>query len=166
GAGKLAVAFALGGAAGAVAHARLAGQVSDVAVAQVPALIAPQTERVEIVAPGTASPAVVDPRTTKETKDERAPARDDDLSVERTTLDRARRAFGAGDYGKALASIDEHASKFPHGRLEEEREALAVRTLAGAGRNGEAKARGARFAVRFPQSFLLPTVNDVLRGIP
>ena len=81
-------------------------------------------------------------------------------------LNRARAAFAAGDYGAALAAVVSHAKRFPSGRLEEEREALAVKALVGAGRYDEAQARGARFRARFPRSFLAPTIDEALGTIP
>ena len=54
----------------------------------------------------------------------------------------------------ALAALLEHARRFPRGWLTEEREALRVRSLAGAGRTDEARAAAADFGARFPHSVL------------
>jgi hypothetical protein len=89
-----------------------------------------------------------------------------DLGAERSLLDRARAAFARDDYGASLAALGSHARRFPRGRLEEEREALTVKALVGAGQYDEARTRGARFRKRFSQSFLLPAVEEALRAIP
>jgi hypothetical protein len=89
-----------------------------------------------------------------------------DLGAERALLDRARAAFAAGDPAATLAAVNAHAKRFPNGRLEEEREALAVKALVGAGRYDEAKARAARFRTRFPASFLSLTVDEAIGTIP
>jgi hypothetical protein len=81
------------------------------------------------------------------------------LAAERSLLEVARTALSRGDTASALASLDEHVKKFPGGQLTEEREALYVQALARAGRLDEAKARAAKFAKRFPQSMLLPVVE-------
>ncbi len=59
------------------------------------------------------------------------------------------------------ARHDEAARDFQRGTLSEEREALAVRALAQAGRRDEAATRAARFKVRYPRSLLLPVVEAV-----
>jgi hypothetical protein len=89
-----------------------------------------------------------------------------DLQVERALLDQAQRALARGDSAASLGVLTTHVRRFPHGRLEEEREALAVKTLAALGRNDEAKTRGARFRARFPDSLMRSTVEDTLRTIP
>jgi hypothetical protein len=45
--------------------------------------------------------------------------------------------------------------QFPKGQLAEEREALRVRSLLGAGRMAEGQSAAAAFANRFPRSVLL-----------
>jgi hypothetical protein len=82
-----------------------------------------------------------------------------DLTAERSLLDVARTALGRGDFANALVSADAHQKRFPKGALAEEREALAVQALAGAGRRDEARARAERFAKSFPGSILLPAVE-------
>jgi hypothetical protein len=89
-----------------------------------------------------------------------------DLNVERALLDQAQRAMARGDAAASLVVLTTHGRRFPHGRLEEEREALAVKTLAALGRDDEAKVRGARFRLHFPNSLLRSTVDDTLRSIP
>ncbi|MET0593675.1 MAG: hypothetical protein ABW133_13310 [Polyangiaceae bacterium] len=89
-----------------------------------------------------------------------------DLRAERAMLDQAQRALARGDATTSWSVLTAHTRRFPHGRLEEEREALAVKTLAALGRNDEAKARGARFRARYPDSLLRSTIDDTLGTIP
>jgi hypothetical protein len=85
--------------------------------------------------------------------------RRDRLAAELALLARAQAAYTRHDYAAALASVAEHARRFPRGPLAEEREALRVRSLAAAGHVGEARWAAARFATRFPRSVLLPRVD-------
>ncbi len=91
-----------------------------------------------------------------------APRRDTDLAAERALLELARAALGRGDVAGALVTIEQHARDFAHGRLEEEREVLAVQALVQAGRLEEAKQRQAAFRGRFPDSLMLPVVEGLL----
>jgi hypothetical protein len=76
------------------------------------------------------------------------------FAAELDLLHRAQAALGRRDVGTALTLIAEHAGRFPHGRLAEEREALRVRALAASGRVDEARRAGIAFADRFPRSVL------------
>jgi hypothetical protein len=80
------------------------------------------------------------------------------LAAERRVLDVARTALGRGNGVDALAACEEHARRFPHGLLAEEREALAVQSLVEGKRFSEARARGDRFRQSYPKSILLPAV--------
>lgn len=53
---------------------------------------------------------------------------------------------------EALALVDEHARRFPHGMLAQEREVIAIEALAKSGRKNDAKVRAAAFKTRFPSS--------------
>jgi hypothetical protein len=88
------------------------------------------------------------------------------LKVERALLDRARSAFAAAQYGEAEQALDLHERQFPSGQLAEEREALAVRTLAAHGQMSTARQRAARFAERFPHSLFASAVERAVRAIP
>jgi hypothetical protein len=70
-------------------------------------------------------------------------------------LQRAQVAYAGRDFSGALVLLAEHARRFPKGRLAEEREALRIRSLAGSGREDEARRATAAFGVRFPRSVLL-----------
>jgi hypothetical protein len=60
-----------------------------------------------------------------------------------------------------LPPIVEHARRFKNGRLAEEREALRVKALVGLGRTHDARRAAAAFEARFPNSVLLPAVNQM-----
>lgn len=85
-----------------------------------------------------------------------------DLAAERALIDRATMALARGQQASALATLDEHASRFSRGRLAEEREALAIRALAQSGRSEEARARAQMFRRTFPASLLMPAVDAVV----
>ncbi|MFL5306986.1 MAG: hypothetical protein ACJ8F1_17350 [Polyangia bacterium] len=77
-------------------------------------------------------------------------------------LQRAQAAYVNRNFSAALALVTEHGRRFPNGRLAEEREALRVRSLAGAGRRGEARRAANVFAHRFPRSVLLPRLQETV----
>jgi hypothetical protein len=79
-------------------------------------------------------------------------------------LQRAQSGYASQDFPDALVLIAEHARRFPNGRLAEEREALRVRSLAGAGRGDQARRALAAFARRFPRSVLLPRLREQARA--
>jgi hypothetical protein len=79
-------------------------------------------------------------------------------------LQRAQSDYASQDFPDALVLVAEHARRFPNGRLAEEREALRVRSLAGAGRGDQARRALAAFARRFPRSVLLPRLQEQARA--
>jgi hypothetical protein len=79
-------------------------------------------------------------------------------------LQRAQSDYASHDFPDALVLVAEHARRFPNGRLAEEREALRVRSLAGAGRGDQARRALAAFARRFPRSVLLPRLREQARA--
>lgn len=84
------------------------------------------------------------------------------LAAERALLDEARAALGTDDYAGALRAVRLHESRFAAGILIEEREALAIKTLAAAGRLDEARARAVVFGQRFPKSLFASSVAEAL----
>jgi len=66
-------------------------------------------------------------------------------------LEQARSA-AKSDPARALARANEHAARFPHGVLVQEREVLAIQALRQLGRTAEADKRAAAFAKAFPGS--------------
>jgi hypothetical protein len=74
-------------------------------------------------------------------------------------LARAQAAYVAGAFADALSLATDHARRFPNGKLAEEREALRVKSLDGAGRIEEARRAADAFADRFPRSVMLPRLG-------
>lgn len=74
-------------------------------------------------------------------------------------LDSARRALMARNFERALRIIERHARSFPKSTLAEEREALRVRALQGAGRATQANHAAREFESRYPSSVLAPELN-------
>jgi hypothetical protein len=87
-----------------------------------------------------------------------------DLAHERPLLDDARAANARGEPEQALALTARHARQFPHGKLSEEREALAIRALVALNRGEEARKRAEQFRVTYPESFLIPALDAALSG--
>jgi hypothetical protein len=88
-----------------------------------------------------------------------APEPSDSLAIETQLVARARSALGGGDLDAAQAALDEHARRFPHGALEEDRVAYATIVAC---RRGDADARHA-FLQRYPRSPHRPRVDEACR---
>jgi hypothetical protein len=88
------------------------------------------------------------------------------LTAERLLIDDARTKLTSGDPNAALARLQDHARRFPSGRLEEEREALTVEGLVQSGRYDAARARAAKLRARWPDSVFLPAVDATIQSIP
>ena len=84
------------------------------------------------------------------------------LAAERHLLDDARQALARGEPQAGMVPLGQHAKRFPHGLLAEEREALAVRLLAALGNRPAAIERAERFRQRFPNSLFTPAVNNAV----
>ncbi len=80
------------------------------------------------------------------------------LSQEARLLRDAQNAVRMGDTAMANRLLDEHARAFPHGVLEEERE--AERTLLQCASGTDAVVAGERFLRRFPDSLLVARVRS------
>jgi hypothetical protein len=77
-------------------------------------------------------------------------------------LDLARANAARGEPALALTQTEQHRQQFPHGRLTEEREALAIRALLSLGRTADAQARAQAFRATYPNSFLTPVIDSAL----
>jgi len=84
-------------------------------------------------------------------------------AAELKLLERAQSYYVSRDLLGALVLVSEHASRFPRGRLAEEREALRVSILSEADRADEARRALGAFARRFPHSPFLPRLQDAAR---
>jgi hypothetical protein len=87
-------------------------------------------------------------------------------SEELRMLDKARRAVVASDFGTALRLIERHVQSFPSSQLSEEREALRIRALQGAGLSRNAGQAARDFESRYPSSVLAPQMNKSGRTGP
>lgn len=109
------------------------------------------------VAPQTSSPV----RQRAASAQKRGPA-----SEELALLDSARRSVARGDFGTALSIIERHTRSFPTSQLGEERAALRVRALKGAGLSKKADQAARDFESRYPKSILVPELNSRPRTAP
>lgn len=83
-------------------------------------------------------------------------------AAEIAMLEKARAAITKGAFAAALSPLGEHARQFPAGHLVEEREALRIRALVGLGKGNEARRAAAAFRRRFPQSIMLPRIDELV----
>ncbi len=95
-----------------------------------------------------------------------APGTSDSLEPELRQLDQARNAIAHGEPAQALATLAAHAQLHPSSILQQERDALTVKALVAAKRYAEARAAGDSFALRYPHSLLLDSVQHALGSIP
>ncbi|HWP06193.1 MAG TPA: hypothetical protein VNN72_10645, partial [Polyangiaceae bacterium] len=109
--------------------------------ASVPSAKAPPAPPLQPVAPPPAVPESA-PAASNAARPQRA-RRTDEAELE--LLRAAHSAYQSRQFANALVLVGEHARRYPNGLLAEEREALRVRSLAGAGRTEEAR----RAAVAF-----------------
>jgi hypothetical protein len=80
-------------------------------------------------------------------------------SEELILLDQARRAVVSDRFQTALKVLQRHTVSFPKSQLREEREALRVRALKGAGLAEQAGKAASDFESRYPNSVLTPQMN-------
>ncbi len=171
---SLAVAFVLGGAAGAIAIRGMATPPRDriVYVERAPAKDDAPSPADVVTPPSFAPPPSPAPRVSlaRVSPPSSAPSSAatgaGQLSEEQAILDIGRIALGRGDGEGALAALTKHEKRFPQGLLAEEREAILVRALILVQRYDEARARGERFRRRYPGSVLVPAVDAALGAIP
>jgi hypothetical protein len=94
-----------------------------------------------------------------------APApREDTLAEEAALLERARASLGASPSG-ALAITEDHAARFPGGKLSVERELLAIDALGRLGRAAEARARGEALLSREQGGLYEARIRKLLDGL-
>lgn len=89
-----------------------------------------------------------------------------DLAKERELLDVARAALARHRAAEALATAEQHAQKWPHGHLVEERDVVRIQALVMAGRRQDAERYAAQFRRTFPNSMLMPAVDAALSEGP
>lgn len=139
-----------------------------IASAHVAASAAPSSSAsAEASAPASAEPLPPAPRASaaapSSTGSAEPAAAVDVLAEEVALLDRARAAL-ASSPAQALALADEHAARFPRGKLGMEREMVAIDALRRLGREGEAKARGDAVLSRARGSLYEERIRKVVEG--
>jgi hypothetical protein len=87
------------------------------------------------------------------------------LAAERRLLDSARSELVGGEPNHALFLLDAHRTRFPRGRLAEERDALSIQALVKAGRNDEARTRARAFREHSPDSLFRAAVDSAIESI-
>jgi len=128
--------------------------VSEVAGA--PLALAPPSSAIAPVAESAPKPALLQKSSAAPLKSA-APGADG--PSEPVLLEQARRAL-ASSPATALALTNQHAARFPHGVLAQEREVIAIGALRRLGRSAEADRRAAAFAQAFPGSAHQRMVQD------
>lgn len=169
------LAFLAGGGAGAAVHAALSSSAPRVVETVTPppsaavdrpvANVAASATPPESVASARAlpeSPASMAPPRTTPTTSATAYEPDVALAAERSLVERARTALARADLDGALEAADAHAARFPKGRLQEEREAIAIQALAKLHRTADADRRAQVFRKAHPNSVFLPTIDLVV----
>ncbi len=84
------------------------------------------------------------------------------LAQERALLERAHTALDRDSPTEALTALAEHERRFPSGALSEEREGLTIQALVLSGDVEAARARVEELRRRYPQSLLLPALEEAL----
>ncbi len=92
------------------------------------------------------------------------PRAPDSLAEEAALLERARGAL-ASSPGEALARTEEHAARFPSGKLGMERELVAIDALRRLGRRAEARARAESLLGRAHGGLYEPRLRQLLDGL-
>lgn len=137
--------------------------VTEALLPVAPPAIVPVAPRREHVAPPPARPArglaAVPPR-------EEVPgaAPTGSLVDEVSLLRAAQGALRGGEAARSLDLLAQHASRFPSGAMREERLALRVAALCGAGRRSEARAAAEQFEREAPRSVLGARVRASCAG--
>jgi hypothetical protein len=91
---------------------------------------------------------------------ESKPDRLEDLRVEVDLLRQAKEATSGGDASRALALLEQHASRFPNSVLAPERRATRVLALCAAGQTTRARQEASSFLADYPKSPLAPRVKE------
>jgi hypothetical protein len=118
----------------------------------------------------TPSPAAVETAPELELEPEPQPSPEptaSSIASEVDLLKRSRRALRRRAYGRALALLDEHARRFPHGVLRVDRIASRVEAYCGLDRVAEAKRHAARLVDQAPRNLaLIDRVEATCAGAP
>jgi len=153
------VALAVGTAGAVVALRGRAPRQVPPAETTRPIVAPPARAPVRVPAPAVAVVATQSTPTAIPRRPVRPASLRESYAAELDLLQRAQVAYASRSFTGALVLVAEHRRRFPNGRLAEEREALRVRSLAGAGRSEQATRAARAFAERFPRSAFLPSLG-------
>ncbi len=119
------------------------------------------TAAVPLAPPPAPSPELTARRARVHAQPGKKPAEVDDLAEEARLLSLARRALSSGRVSAAAKWLDEHARRYPHGRLVEAR--AVGRIMVTCARRGPAAAEQAKqqFRARYPGSPQLSRVDEI-----
>jgi hypothetical protein len=167
----VALAFGAGAAAGSAATVALRKPPTRVVYVDRPALAPASSHAIPVAAPVAAASTVdlAPPAPRPAPSVARAaplPSSFSSLPAERAVLDSARAALAQSDGARAIELTDEHARRFSHPQLREEREAIAIQALVIEGRYNEARERARQFRAASPDSLFLSAVDASLASIP
>ena len=157
------LAMALGAVVAFVVGAAVAAVALRNGEPERPAAVPPPPQQVEQVACATPVPSpptssIVAPEPSaapKRQPAERPISPRESYAAELRVLQRAQAAYRTQDFATTLRLVAEHQRRFPNGRLAQEREALRVKALKGAGREKEASQAASSFEAEYPRSPLL-----------
>jgi hypothetical protein len=154
----------LGFSAGFALHAQLTPPAPApivIAPPPLPRVEAPVPEPTPVVEPAPApAPPPQAPAKASAPPRKAEPSGESTLEAERRLLEPARAALAREQPQDALTAVAAHATRFPAGELAEERDALWVQALAQAGDHDAARAKAEAFKRAYPQSLLLPVVEN------
>lgn len=173
------IALAVGGATGAAATSLLGRPTERIVYVERPAAVAASPDNVAATArspvpvatpgrstPGEGTPDLAPPAPrASATHAASVSAAASSLPAERAILDEARTALAQNDGARAIALTGEHARRFAHPQLREEREAIAIQAMVIEGRYDEARERAKQFRAASPDSLFLPAVDASLASI-
>lgn len=134
-----------------------------------PPTVVDHPREAEVQSTPRAPASAAEPPAPKKSERDAAPRRSptaDAHNQELGVLQRARAAVASGQFSTALEAIAEHQRRFPAGLLQEEREALRVKALAGLGETEDARKAARRFRERFPNSVLSPRLDEAPQKAP
>jgi len=151
----------IGGATGAALYGALQPREVRVVYVDRPVFSSSAAAAAPTPAP-TASSAALEPGVDPEPKRVVAASGASVLARERALLDLARESAAHGEPALVLARTEQHRAQFPHGKLTEEREALAIRALHSLGRANEVRSRAQAFRLAYPHSLLMPVIDSAL----
>lgn len=95
-----------------------------------------------------------------------AAAPDPVLAEEAQLMSGAQRALAAGDTDQAFSLLYEQATKFPKGKLAQQRELTHIRTLCRAGKAADAREEAAQFLAQHGDSRLATEVKTICPPSP